>query len=70
MHLFYWAETGGEFQKQHSKNEDIARVLNVSMRKIDRVKKRFVEDGYDIALNGGDIGVVYGSSLLSSANLR
>ena len=35
----------GEFQKQHSKNEEIARVLNVSMRKIDRVKKRFIEDG-------------------------
>ena len=42
----------GELQKQHSKNEEIARVLNVSMRKIDRVKKRFIEDGYDIALNG------------------
>ena len=42
----------GGFQEQHSKNEEIARVLNVSMRKIDRVKKRFVEDGYEIALNG------------------
>ena len=42
----------GDFQKQYSKNEEIARVLNVSMRKIDRVKKRFMEDGYDIALNG------------------
>ena len=42
----------GEFQKQHSKNWEIARVLYVSMRKIDRVKKRFIEDGYDIALNG------------------
>jgi hypothetical protein len=49
----------GEFQKQHSKNEDIARVLNVSMRKIDRVKKRFVEDGYDIALNGEKGSRVY-----------
>ena len=39
----------GGFQKQHSKNEEIARVLNVSMRKIDRVKKRFVEGGYDSA---------------------
>ncbi len=49
----------GELQKQHSKNEDIARVLNVSMRKIDRVKKRFVEDGYDIALNGEKGSRVY-----------
>ena len=49
----------GEFQKQHSKNEEIARVLNVSMRKIDRVKKRFIEDGYDIALNGKKGSRVY-----------
>lgn len=49
----------GEFQKHPSKNEDIARVLNVSMRKIDRVKKRFVEDGYDIALNGEKGSRVY-----------
>jgi transposase len=49
----------GDFQKQYSKNEEIARVLNVSMRKIDRVKKRFVEDGYDIALNGEKGSRVY-----------
>jgi len=49
----------GGFQKQHSKNEEIARVLNVSMRKIDRVKKRFVEVGYDIALNGEKGNRVY-----------
>lgn len=42
----------GDFQNQHSKNEEIARVLNISMKKIDRVKKRFIEDGYDVALNG------------------
>jgi hypothetical protein len=29
------------------------------MRKIDRVKKRFVEDGYDIALNGEKGSRVY-----------
>ena len=42
----------GEFQRKRSINEEIFRVLHVSMRKIDRVKKRFVEDGLDIALNG------------------
>ncbi len=42
----------GEFQKERSINKEIARVLNVSMKKIDRVKKRFVEDGFDIALKG------------------
>ena len=41
----------GEFQKKRSTNEEISRVLNTSMRKIDRVKKRFVEDGLDVTLN-------------------
>jgi len=40
----------GEFQTKRSINEEIARVLNISMRKIDRVKKRFVEEGLDFAL--------------------
>ena len=42
----------GEFQKRRSTNKEIAKVLNISMKKIDRAKKRFVEDGLDIALNG------------------
>ena len=42
----------GEFQQRRSKNEEIAAVLNVSMKKIDRVKKRFVEESFEIALNG------------------
>ena len=42
----------GEHQPARSKNEGIARVLNTSMRKIDRVKKRFVLDGLDVALSG------------------
>ena len=42
----------GEYQFRHSTNEEISRILNISMRKIDRVKKRFVEEGFDIALNG------------------
>ena len=42
----------GEWNVHHSINEEISRVLNISMRKIDRVKKRFVEEGLDIALNG------------------
>lgn len=42
----------GAFQKRRSINEEIARVLNISMRKIDRVKKRFIEEGMEIALNG------------------
>jgi hypothetical protein len=42
----------GEFQEQRKKNEDIAAVLQISMRKIDRVKRRFVEEGLEAALNG------------------
>jgi transposase len=42
----------GEFQENHSKNADIANILHISMKKIDRVKKRFVEEGLEIALNG------------------
>jgi len=42
----------GEFQEKRSKNEEIARVLKIGMRKIDHVKKRFVEDGIEITLNG------------------
>jgi len=42
----------GRCQKKRSTNGEMARVLNVSMRKIDRVKKRFVEEGLEVALNG------------------
>ena len=42
----------GELQRKRSTNVEMARVLNISMKKIDRVKKRFVEEGFDIALNG------------------
>jgi hypothetical protein len=41
----------GEHQINRSTNEVIARVLNISMRKIDRVKQRFVEKGLDAALD-------------------
>ncbi len=42
----------GLCQDNRSTNEDIANILKVSMRKIDRVKKCFVEQGLEIALNG------------------
>jgi len=40
----------GEFNEQQWRGEDVAGILRVSMRKIDRVKKRFVEDGLEAAL--------------------
>ncbi len=42
----------GEFQTERSTNEEIARVLKISMRKIDRVKRRFVIDGLEVCLKG------------------
>ena len=49
----------GEYQRNRSKNEEISRVLNTSMRKIDRVKKRFVLDGLNVALHGRKGSRVY-----------
>jgi transposase len=42
----------GAFNQRHVRGEDVARILQVSMRKIDRVKKRFVEEGLETALGG------------------
>ncbi len=42
----------GLCQDKRSKNEDVANILKISMRKIDRVKKCFVEQGLEITLNG------------------
>ena len=49
----------GEFQSQRSKNEELSRVLNISMRKIDRVKERFVTEGLEIALTGRERTRIY-----------
>lgn len=49
----------GEFQGKRSKNEEISCVLKIGMRKIDRIKKRFVECGMDITLNGKKGSRVY-----------
>ena len=42
----------GDFQTKKSTNERVAGVLKISMKKIDRVKKRFVEECFNVALNG------------------
>ncbi len=42
----------GEHQIKCFTNKEISQVLNISMRKIDRVKKRFVLESLDVALNG------------------
>lgn len=42
----------GDHQTKKSTNETISNILKTSMKKIDRVKKRFVEEGLTIALEG------------------
>ena len=49
----------GEYQNFRSTNAEISKVLNTSMRKIDRVKKRFVTQDLDVALNGKKSDRVY-----------
>ena len=48
-----------EWNVNHSINEEISRVLNISMKKIDRVKRRFVEEGLEVALNGKENDRIY-----------
>jgi len=40
----------GEFSEKVT-NVDISKVLKIGMRTIDRIKKRFVEEGYDACLS-------------------
>ena len=49
----------GEYQTKRSINEEIAQILNISMRKIDRVKERFVSEGIEVALNGRKRNRIY-----------
>lgn len=40
----------GRFNERSTTGAEIAGVLRISMRRVDRVKRRFVEDGLDAAL--------------------
>ena len=40
----------GAYSENHHTNEEISKILKIGMRTIDRVKKRFVEEGFDAAL--------------------
>jgi hypothetical protein len=35
-----------------STNREIAKILNLSERKVERMKKRFIDEGLEVALNG------------------
>ena len=49
----------GPTQKSRSINEKIATVLNISMKTIDRVKKRFVEEGFDAIMSRKPTSRIY-----------
>ena len=49
----------GKHQDHSMKNEDIAAVLRISMRKIDRVKRRFIEEGLEGSLMGRKPNRIY-----------
>jgi len=48
----------GEFSEKVT-NVDISKVLKVGMRTIDRIKKRFVEEGYDACLSRKPTARIY-----------
>jgi transposase len=48
----------GEFADKVN-NEDVAKVLKVGMRTIDRVKKKFVEEGFNAALENSPTTRIY-----------
>lgn len=42
----------GEFNERRARGEEVAEILRISLHKVDRVKKRFVEEGLEVALGG------------------
>lgn len=54
----------GEYgEQERSTNEEIANMLKVGLRTVERVKKRFVEEGLEVALNGKTSSRVYSRKL-------
>ncbi len=49
----------GEFQKERSPNKELSRVLKISMKRIDRVKSRFVKESIDVAIEGRKSSRIY-----------
>ena len=49
----------GDSQERRFTNKELSRVLKIGMRKIDRVKKRFIEEDLDITLNGKKRSRIY-----------
>jgi len=64
MLKFYLDVTKVSFKTERSTNEVIARVLGTSMKKIDRVKKRFVMGGIETTLTNKKGSRIYKKRLM------
>ncbi len=51
MLIIFLNKDEGDFADGKTTNKQICKVLKISMRTIDRVKKRFVEEGFEACLN-------------------
>ena len=49
----------GLFSTERQTNEEICKILKIGMRTIDRVKKRFVEEGFEAALKMAPTSRIY-----------
>jgi transposase len=49
----------GELASTFQTNEEVSRILKIGMRTIDRVKKRFVEEGLEAALKMAPTSRIY-----------
>jgi len=49
----------GDYQPDRSTNQQISTILGISDRKINRVKKKFIEEGFEVALGGKKAERVY-----------
>lgn len=45
-------DQGDHGNPEKSTNKEIAKILNVNLRTVERVKKYFVQEGFEVALNG------------------
>ena len=60
----------GEFNERRAHGEAIAEILRISVRKVYRVKKRFVEEGLEAALRRLDKGAGYPMSARPTVSSR
>lgn len=49
----------GQYSMSNQTNEEVSKILKIGMRTIDRVKRRFVEEGFDAALKMAPTSRVY-----------